>query len=287
MSRIIKHLANVIEVLLGRTGPGRGVTVFPDDRFVVSFPRSGNTWTRFLIGNLVHPDTPVTFANLESLVPSIYIRPDRALRGIARPRVLASHECFEPRYPKVIYIVRDPRDVAVSYYHHNLKIRNLPDNYPVAQYVSRFIAADLYAPVDRYGPWGDHVLSWLALREGQSRFLLLRYEDLLANPQVELARAARFLDVPATPESLARAVELSSAARMRELEKSQHKQWEQTRGTRPDRPFVRGATSGTWDTLLPERSVAEIEAAWGGVMRRLGYELTCAAGESADGRATH
>ncbi len=274
MSKITDHLSHVTEVLLGRTSPGRGVTVFKDDRFVVSFPRSGNTWTRFLIGNLVHPETAVTFANLESLVPSIYIRPDRILRRVSRPRVLASHECFEPRYPRVIYIVRDPRDVAVSYYHHNIKLRNLPDGYPMDQYVTRFIAADLYAPIDRYGSWGDHVLSWLALREGQSRFLLLRYEDLLAGPQVELAKAARFLEVPDDPERLRRAAELSSAARMRELEKSQHDQWEQTSGTRQDTPFVRSAKSGGWKDALPEKSIAEIETAWGGVMRRLGYPLT-------------
>ena len=286
MSRIIKHLANVTEVLLGRTSPGRGVTVYPDDRFVVSFPRSGNTWTRFLIGNLVHAGTPVTFANLESVVPSIYIRPDRVLRSLARPRVLASHECFEPRYPKVVYIVRDPRDVAVSYYHHNIKLRNLPDNYPMDQFVPRFIAADVYAPIDRYGSWGDHVLSWLALREGQSRFLLLRYEDLLANAQLELAKAARFLDVPETPDRLARAIELSSAARMRELEKSQHNQWEQTSGTRQDTPFVRAAKSGGWRGVLPDRSVAEIETAWGGVMQRLGYELTRSAEEPSKRAAT-
>ena len=47
------------------------------------------------------------------------------MRALPRPRVLKSHESFQPHYPSVIYIVRDPRDVAVSYYHHAMKWGNV------------------------------------------------------------------------------------------------------------------------------------------------------------------
>src|SRR5947199_5455833 len=92
-----------IRALLGKNPAGRRLTVFPDDVFIVSYPKSGNTWARFLIGNLFHDDEPVTFANVEERVPSIYVHPDRALRRL--PRILKSHECFDPRYRRVIYIV--------------------------------------------------------------------------------------------------------------------------------------------------------------------------------------
>jgi hypothetical protein len=45
-----------------------------------------------------------------------------------------------------------------------------------------------------------------------------------------------------------------------------------TKNTRPDIPFVRAASSGGWKKSLPESAVAELEAAWGPVMRWLGYE---------------
>src|SRR6201997_2026058 len=104
MGKFVSALREASEVLLGRKTAGRSLTVFPDDIFLVSYPRSGNTWARFLIGNLVHQDEPVTFTNVESRIPEIYLFPDRVLRGLRRPRMLKSHECFDPRYQRIIYI---------------------------------------------------------------------------------------------------------------------------------------------------------------------------------------
>ena len=60
---------------------------------------------------------------------------------------------------------------------------------------------------------------------------------------------------------------------MRELEKKQGHLWSSTKRTRQDKPFVRAAKAGGWRTELSESSIAEIESAWGGLMRELGYEL--------------
>src|SRR5260370_21131655 len=173
--RLFAGLAQAGRVLTGRQIAGRGMTVFPDDVFLVSYPRSGNTWTRFLLGNLIDQNDPVTFSNIESRIPEIYFNRDRFLRQLHRPRMLKSHECFQPHYPRVIYIMRDPRDVAVSFYHHNVKARNIPDNYPMASFVPRFIAAEFD---HMFGSWRDNVLSWMTLRGDSPDFLMLRYEDL-------------------------------------------------------------------------------------------------------------
>jgi len=274
MSRILKHLAYSTQVLLGRVTAGRGLTIFPDDRFVVSYPRSGSTWSRFLIGNLLSANETITFANIESRFPSIYICTDRQLRRVARPRLLTSHEAFEPSYKTIIYVVRDPRDVAVSFYHYSIKNRHIPDGYPLDKFVSRFVAVDVGPMYDRWGSWADHVMSWVAMRQDRSGFLLLRYEDMVEEPERELAKVASLLKLEVTPERLARAVELSSADRMRRLEKEQHQLWTQTSHTRADKPFVRAAASGGWRAALSSAAVAEIEEAWGAAMHALGYTLT-------------
>jgi hypothetical protein len=276
VQKLVGALVRAGRVLTGRQVAGRGVTVFPDDVFLVSYPRSGNTWTRFLLGNLIDQNQPVTFSNIESRIPEIYFNPDRWLRRLPRPRMLKSHESFQPHYPRVIYIVRDPRDVAVSFYHHNVKARNIPDDYPMVQFVPRFIAGE-FDP--KFGSWRDNVLSWTVLRKDDPGFLLLRYEDMKRDTAGVLADVVAFLHrssfrkIDSNPEALRRTVELSSAENMRALEKQEASSWVLTKGTRSDKPFVRSATSGGWKTQLAPESVEAIESAWGGLMQELGYDL--------------
>jgi hypothetical protein len=255
----------------GLNPAGRRLTVLPDDIFIVSYPRSGNTWTRFLIGNLLSPNSPVTFANVESRIPEIYLCTDQQLRELAKPRIMKSHEYFDPRYKRIIYLVRDPRDVAVSLFHYSLKRQNIPDGYPLDEFVPRFIAGEFFVDC---GTWEEHVLSWLAPRRRSNTFLFLRYEDLLASPVEALAKVASTLHFATTPESLTRAVELSSAAQMRDSEKKHSANWKLTQNTRQDIPFVREAKSGGWQGKLSAAAVQQIEKAWGPTMSELGYPVS-------------
>jgi hypothetical protein len=272
LNRVTKYLRQVARVAAGRVNAGRGLTVFPDDIFLVSYGRSGSTWARFLIANLVNTDDPVTFLNVESRIPNIYIFPDRVLRRVLRPRILKSHEPFDHRYERIIYIVRDPRDLAVSLYHYDLKRGGLPEEYPMDDFVPLFVAGS--ERVISWGPWGEHILSWLSTRGGHDRFLLVRYEDLLENPKRELAKMTTLLGVDGSEENLVRAVELSSIDRMKNLERQQSRQWIETKNTRQDKMFVRSGRRGEWQSVLSEKSVVAIETAFGPVMRSLGYELT-------------
>jgi hypothetical protein len=270
LKRGIKHLSRVSDLLVRKLKVERDITIYPDDVFLTSYPRSGNTWTRFLVGNLVYHDQPVTFLTIEKLVPDMYKSSDRMLRSLPRPRLVKSHECFDPRYRKVIYIVRDPRDVAISNYHWELKLRSVGEGYPIEDFVPRWMAPEFWP---RIGSWGDHVTSWLSTRQGQDGFMLLRYEDLKNDTRDALAKVAKFVGIDPTPARLDRAIELSSADNMRKMEREEGAKWVATTLTRQDKPFVRSATAGGWKTVLPEKTVAYIESKWGHLMQTLGYEL--------------
>lgn len=257
--------------IAGRSTSGRTTAIYPDDVLIVSYPKSGNTWGRFLIGNLLHED-PVTFANVEQRIPSLYWS-NELLHYTPSPRFLKSHEYFDPRYKTVIYIVRDPRDVATSYYHFWVKVGLIEENYPIDNYVSRFVTGEL----DGFGSWAENVGSWLGAREDDPRLLLLRYEDMLEDPMRELRKVTRFLSICATDEQLDKAVELSSADRMRKLEKDHP--WEAIKESRRDKAFVRSARAGDWRNELPKASIIRIEKSWGRMMERLGYQLETKAHE--------
>ena len=102
----------------------------------------------------------------------------------------------------------------------------------------------------------------------------------MRNTETELTKVARFLNIEPTQDRIAAAVERSSAERMRILEATQGDQWVSTKNKRSDIPFVRTASSGLWKEKLPASSIAEIESAWGPLMRELGYQLTTTEGDS-------
>jgi len=268
---MIYGIKTVVKYFLGTDRAERNFAVFPDDTFVVSYPRSGNTWTRFLIANLVYPEKNVGFSNIEKLIPDTSSQSNRALKATPRPRIIKTHEYFDHRYRKVIYIVRDPRDVALSYYDFQRKYRQIEDGYPLEQYVDDFVQGRLISI--GWGTWGENVASWMYTRGKRKEFLLLRYEDMMKDTMHELTRIADFLGIAPETQRLQQAIERSSADRMRELEKLEADQWVATKNRRKDIPFVRVAKAGGWRTSLPETCVRQIEAAWGDLMTTLGYEL--------------
>jgi hypothetical protein len=267
---MIKQLIAGWKQFRGLYPPGRRIAVFPDDIFLVSYPKSGNTWTRFLIANLVYLEKNPDFSNINDLLPDVEGMSKRDLARAPRPRVLKSHQYFDPRYPKVLYVVRDPRDVVLSEYHFDIKRRAIAEDFPLTQFVSRFVRGEVNHP---YGTWFENVATWFYTRRDDSRFLLVKYEALQSQAMEEMERIARFLGISPDRERLAFAIKQSSADRMRELEKKQGHLWSSTKDTRQDKPFVRAAKSGGWKAELPESSVGEIEAAWGGLMHKIGYEL--------------
>jgi hypothetical protein len=267
---MIYGIKSVVKYFLGTDRAERDFAVYPDDTFVVSYPRSGNTWTRFLIANLVYPEKNVGFTNIEKLIPDTSSQSNRALKSTPRPRIIKSHEYFDHRYRKVIYIVRDPRDVALSYYDFQRKYRQIDDAYPLEQYVEDFVQGRLIS-ID-WGTWAENVSSWIYTRGKSKNFLLLRYEDMMKDTTRELTRIAQFFGIEAAPTRLQEVIDRSSADRMRELEKLEADRWIATKNRRKDIPFVRVAKAGGWRTSLPVKSLEQIENAWGDLMITLGYE---------------
>jgi hypothetical protein len=244
---MIRYLVEGVKHAFGLHRPGRKLPVHPSDILLASYPKSGNTWMRFLIANLRHPDREVSLGNLHQLVLDPEVSVKRDFDRAPQPRIVKTNGSFDPRYRRVIYVVRDPRDVALSQYDFLRKLRRIDDESPMGDFIERFLTGEL----DRHlGSWGENVGSWLATCSRHSGFLLLRYEDLLDGTARELTRVADFAGLPTTPERISQAVERSSADKMRKMVKSRD-----------------------WRSNLPEPQVALIEDAWGDIMGYLGYQL--------------
>lgn len=244
----------------------RHAGVRPDDVFLVSYPRSGNTWLKFMVAHLLTGEE-VGFDRSEELVPPVGMHAGAPRMAPSGGRVIKSHEPYRRlhgrAYGDVVYLVRDGRDVAVSYYFHQIRRDFFAGGF------SEFLTHFLRGEVEGYGAWHEHVESWLA-RPGVARTLVVRYEDLLADTAAELARVAAFLGARPDDATLRAVVESNTATRMRSKEDDSALL---ARRKRNDVPFVRRAAAGQWSESFDDDDLERFERVAGASLTRLGYEL--------------
>jgi Sulfotransferase domain len=236
----------------------------PADVFTASYPKSGVTWTRFVLFEMLS-GMPSSFKTTNQLMAGIgkHAKALRLLPGGGR--LIGTHEQYRKDYRRVIYVVRDARDVvssefaflsALEYFHGSLD-----------EYISTFLftCGSAYG----YGPWQRHVSSWLdSPIAGTDNMLLIRYEDLRQDPVPWFARMADFLGVNLEKGRIEQAVENNSIQKMREKEIK-----EPVRVSIKGR-FVRDGAVRGWLSKLSPAQVRLIEEHAGSALLRLGYPLS-------------
>ncbi len=165
-----------------------------------------------------------------------------------------------------IVVVRDPRDVALSFAdHRGVSIDEVIDLMcDPSTAVSRSIQAVGRQLQQRLLDWSGHVASWLD--QGDIPVHLVRYEDVETDTAAALLGAARFAGYDVTADQAARAAHLSAFDILREQEEASGFM----EGAK-DRPFFRRGHSGAWRTALSAGQAERIEAAHRKMMMRLGY----------------
>jgi hypothetical protein len=163
-----------------------------------------------------------------------------------------------------VYIVRNPLDVAISYAHH----AGAPIDDTI-EYMSRkdveTEGSDI-AVYEVHGSWSQHVWSWT--RNNNRALHVMRYEDMLAEPEKSFAALARHLLIEFTPQQLQTAVEHSSFARLQTQEK---KRGFRERPPNADGNFFREGRAGQWKDVLTPAQIDRIVRTHGEQMRRFGY----------------
>ena len=229
-----------------------------DDIFLVSYPRSGNTWLRFIIANLITDfDTPLTFDTYKKYVPSLEdFKVNRKISKIPSPRILKSHDVFDPRYKKVVYLVRDPRSVAVSFYFLLKRDRKINESVSFDNFFLEFIEGKFSKGLfSNYGSWGEHVGSWVgAIGDKEKKFLMIKYEDLKSNTFSKVGEIINFLGLSFSDEKIKKAIEFSSFEMMKKFSDQKielHKKLKVDTSI----PFVRKASDDEWKDYFNSKSL--------------------------------
>lgn len=203
--------------------------------WLASYPRSGNTWLRFMIANLVAGKISSS-SQVMKQVPDIH-------EGINGHHLFGNHTVVVKTHWKywsgiplredtigAIYIIRHPIDVLESNlnyaFHRSGSLREGKEPAEIERSAARW--ADEYiehggsARFRQYGigSWEENVRSWLWSGLSIPR-LLVRYEDLLSDPGAGLTKVAKFLGSAKTADDIALAVQHSSRANMRGIEEEE------------------------------------------------------------------
>lgn len=180
------------------------------DVTLASYPRSGNSWLRFVLAELLARGA--SWRLMEETIPYV-----RGLRGSgprlasAGGRLWKSHEPYRDEYRRAIYLLRDPRAVLVSRWHfHCWLYGSLP--------FERYVETDADS---RFGSWSDHVEGWIgAARRSHTEIELLGFEAALAEPAPALRRCCRLIGIERDDDTLVTAAERASKERMHAAERS-------------------------------------------------------------------
>ena len=173
-----------------------------DDILIASFPRSGNTWTRNLLVDIIRQlqqveTTTNTFDDVEKVIPDIYQTRLEEADSPLPCRLVKTHARFNPRVKKTIYIFRRPVDTLSSYYHYRIDFEDMPATGDIDGFCKQNL-----------GDWYKHVDSYVAANDAHAdAILFVSYEWLHRDTVGALRAMAGFLGLPVDRDMCRRAVE--------------------------------------------------------------------------------
>lgn len=247
-----------------------------DDFFLASFPRSGSTWFRFMLFEILSGENP-GFRKIEERLPEI--RWHRGSKPIlpGNRRLIKTHENYRSDYKRAILLVRDVRDVVLSVYagYSSLGVAPIVSSGDL----DSFLEAFLQGKAVHTGSWQEHTQSWLQSPLAKNGNLkVIRYEELRKNPEEKLAEALEYMGVTPNFQHIRKAIEDNTLARMRKVEDNEKKERKQSillgnrTGVDEVSRFVRKGAVAGWREKLTESQVKMVEQYAGDTLASLGYE---------------
>ncbi|XP_076408573.1 sulfotransferase 1A1-like [Peromyscus maniculatus bairdii] len=246
---LIKYFAETI-------GPLQNLTVWPDDLLISTYPKSGTTWMSEIL-DMIYQDGQLEKcrrAPIYARVPFLEFKCPGVPSGLESleetpaPRLLKTHLPLSLLPPslldqkiKVIYIARNPKDVAVSYYNFYSMAKGLfPDPGTWESFLENFMDGKV-----SYGSWFQHVKEWWELTHTHP-VLYLFYEDMKEDPKREIKKILEFLGHSLPEETVDLIVYHTSFKKMKENPMANYTTLSSHHMDHSVSPFMRKGVAGDW-----------------------------------------
>ncbi len=272
--------------------------------WLASYPKSGNTWLRLFLTNLLRNDdepadinepeaTPIasargiiddeagietsdmTMAEIEQLRPLVY---EQLVAQAEEPLLMKVHDAWTllpdgtpllsaQATRGAIYIIRNPLDVVISAANFNGTDIDTAITC-LADMEAKLARGKKKLPdqlQQRLLSWSGHVLSWVD--SSQVPVHILRYEDMSQDPLSAFTGAARFAGLDFDQERIPKAIRFSS---FEELHRQELAKGFKEKSAKQEFFFRKGKAGG-WRNVLRRDQIDRIIADHGSVMERFGY----------------
>ena len=254
----------------------KSLELYSDDVWIVTYPKCGTTWTQQIVklirNNGVNDGVKIILSSpwLEARATFPHLK----IEDVPRPRSFKSHfsydtfPCGPPRSTpcKYIYVARNPKDMAVSYFFHTKK-GFLPD-LTWESFWELFLIGKM-----GFGDYFDHVLSWWPHRDDKN-VLFLKYEDMKKNPKEVISQIARFIRVDNLSQDIVTKIAESTSFEKMKADDTANMSWLHFFNDETGKPsFLRKGIIGDWKNFLTEEQSAQIDALCDEKLKGLGIEF--------------
>lgn len=278
-----------------------------DDKKIIwlaSYPKSGNTWFRIFLNYLLSESKdPININNIDtSFISSSRLIFDEILGenasnltekeiDILKPEVykkisfdsdkyvfIKTHDAWykndngEPIIPseatkKVIYFVRNPLDIAISFsFHGNISISKSVNNLNMSDFGLSVGSKKLYLQIhQKLYDWSYHVQSWT--RFSKLPVHIIRYEDMISNTLEVFTKSLDFLNIDHNPNKVAQSLSNSSFINL----KRQEEELGFKEKSISSKKFFRSGQINDWRNYLNKKQVLEIASTHKDIMKNFGY----------------
>uniref|UniRef100_UPI004038E58C sulfotransferase 1A1-like isoform X2 n=1 Tax=Callospermophilus lateralis TaxID=76772 RepID=UPI004038E58C len=249
---LIKYFAEMV-------GPIQSFQAWPDDVLISTYPKSGTTWLSEILEMIYQG------GDLEKCHRApIYIRVPflefkgpgfpsglETLKDTPAPRLIKTHlplgllpQSLLDQKVKVIYVARNAKDVAVSYYNFYKMAKVHPDPGTWDSFLEKFMDGQV-----SYGSWYQHVQEWWELSRTHP-VLYLFYEDLKENPKSEINKILEFLGHSVSEETVDHIVQHTSFKEMKQNPMTNYTTIPTELVDHSISPFMRKGIVGDWKSAF-------------------------------------